>query len=131
MELVVESIRQFIQGFFTDQRFGDKVTLGIEVVDGLEVVSFPPFAVGILGFAAENVLHDNMVCWRASKESAESHIWRENIVCDPHQDGVWMVSHVIIVWLEEVCLEKRMLETAREALNDEVAVKGGEERLPL
>lgn len=42
-----------------------------------------------------------------------------------------MVSHVIIVWLEEVCLEKGMLETAREALNDEVAVKRAEERLPL
>ena len=71
-----------------------------------------------------------MVGWRASKESTKSHIGREDIVRDPYQDRVWVVSHVIIVWLEEVCLEKGMLETTGEALDDEVAIETAEECLP-
>jgi hypothetical protein len=68
-----------------------------------------------------------MVGWRASKESTKSYIGREDIVRDPYQDRVWVVSHVIIVWLEEVCLEKGMLETTGEALDDEVAIETAEE----
>lgn len=66
---------------------------------------------------------------RTAKERTERNIWRKNIVCYPNQDGVRVITHELVIGLEEVCLEEGMLEMTREALYHEMAIKGTEESL--
>lgn len=77
----------------------------------------------------EYIFHDDMVCWCAAEKSTESHVGREDVVGDPDKDRIWMVSHIVVIRLEQVGLEKGVLKTAWEALDNEVTIERGEKGL--
>lgn len=65
----------------------------------------------------------------AAKDSAKGHVWGDEVVGYPDQHRIWVVAHVVVVWLQEIGLEERVLEVTREALDDIAFIKCTEECL--
>lgn len=72
-----------------------------------------------------------MVGGRCFEHAAERHVRREDVVCDPDEEGVRVREHVPEVGLEEVAAEEGVFEVAGEAFDEELGVGGCEEGLPF
>jgi hypothetical protein len=63
---------------------------------------------------------------RAAKDSTEGHIWGDEVIGYPDKYRIRVVTHIIIIWLEEIGLEKRVLEVSWKAFDNIVSVASAE-----
>ena len=111
MQFLVEGVGQFAESILADEGFWNKIPLWVKVVDWFEIVGFPVLTAGVVVFAAQGVLHDDVMCRGAAEQRTKCRVGGEDIIRDPYEYRIWMVAHVFVVGPEKICLEERVLET--------------------